>query len=143
MPLSSVKRAGSAAAGAMYCKTMLMASSLTHARPLTTAASSASFYSSRLVPQPPDLIKWVRREGGFVHQSIKIAQLEEGSNGLGLVAAENIPKESDLISLPRHIPLKFEAADAEDGAHSTLVNLARNVPGMLVLTNIWWDLFLR
>ncbi|XP_022882111.1 histone-lysine N-methyltransferase setd3 [Olea europaea var. sylvestris] len=115
----------------MYCKTMLMATSLTHARPLTTAAAaSASFYCSRLVPQPPDLIKWVRREGGFVHQSIKIAQLEEGSNGLGLglVAAENIPKESDLISLPRHIPLKFEAADAEDGAHSTLVNLARNVP---------------
>ncbi|KAL2545867.1 Rubisco methyltransferase family protein [Forsythia ovata] len=116
----------------MSSKTMLIVTSLTHARPLTTAAaaSSASFYPSRMVPQPPDLIKWVKREGGFVHQSIKIAQLEEGSNGLGLglVVSENIPKGSDLIALPRHIPLKFEAADAEDGAHSALVNIARHVP---------------
>ncbi|KAK6122415.1 hypothetical protein DH2020_043857 [Rehmannia glutinosa] len=105
-----------------------MITSLTHSRPLAYAAASASFYPSRLVPQPPDLIKWVRREGGFVHHSIKIAYLEEekpNGLGLGLVASEDIPKGSDLISLPQHIPLRFEA---KDGESSTLIALARQVP---------------
>ncbi|KAK6122274.1 hypothetical protein DH2020_043988 [Rehmannia glutinosa] len=106
-----------------------MITSLTHSRSLAyAAAASASFYPSRLVPQPPDLIKWVRREGGFVHHSIKIAYLEEekpNGLGLGLVASDDIPKGSDLISLPQHIPLKFEA---KDGESSTLIALARQVP---------------
>ncbi|OMP12703.1 hypothetical protein COLO4_02853 [Corchorus olitorius] len=40
--------------------------SLTHFRPLTCAASAAAAsYPARLVPHPPDLVKWVKREGGL------------------------------------------------------------------------------
>ncbi|PIN01661.1 N-methyltransferase [Handroanthus impetiginosus] len=112
----------------MSSRMMLMATSLTHVRPLACAAASASFYSGRLVPYPPDLMKWVRREGGFVHQSIKIAYLEEEEPkglGLGLVASEDIPKGSDLITLPQHFPLRFEA---KDGESSILIDLARRIP---------------
>ncbi|KAF5939704.1 hypothetical protein HYC85_023963 [Camellia sinensis] len=106
-------------------------SSLTHFRPLTCAATPTSSSSSpapRLVPHPPDLINWVRREGGFVHQAVKISQVDP--YGLGLVASEEIPKGSDLIALPDHIPLQFGSLelDGGDAAHSVLVNLARQVP---------------
>ncbi|MCD7446560.1 hypothetical protein HAX54_010752 [Datura stramonium] len=113
----------------MSSKMMLMANSLTHVRPLSCAAASA-LYTSRLVPQPPDLIKWVKTEGGFVHKSVKIAQGD--SFGLGLIASEDIPKGSDIISLPQHIPLKFgsslEAENSVDGSHSALMKLAQHVP---------------
>ncbi|GER29819.1 rubisco methyltransferase family protein [Striga asiatica] len=104
-----------------------MLASLTHSRPLACAAASACLYPTRLVPHPPDLIKWVRREGGFVHHSVKIAYLKDAKPnglglGLGLVASEDIPKGSDLISLPHHIPLRF------DGESSTLIELAQHVP---------------
>ncbi|XP_057750307.1 uncharacterized protein LOC130968847 [Arachis stenosperma] len=95
--------------------------SLTHLRPLTCAASSS--YPARLVPHPPDLIKWVTREGGFVHPAIKIAV--HPSHGLGLLANQQIPKGSDLIVLPDHIPLRFNHQDA---THSLLLQLARHVP---------------
>ncbi|THG14858.1 hypothetical protein TEA_010425 [Camellia sinensis var. sinensis] len=109
-------------------------SSLTHFRPLTCAAiptSSSSLPAPRLVPHPPDLINWVRREGGFVHQAVKISQVD--LYGLGLVASEEIPKGSDLIALPDHIPLQFGSLelDGGDAAHSVLVNLARQVPAPL------------
>ncbi|KAL0296586.1 UNVERIFIED_CONTAM: hypothetical protein Sradi_6710700 [Sesamum radiatum] len=121
----------------MSTKMMLMATSLTQARPLACAAASACLYPARLVSQPPDLIKWVRREGGFVHQSIKIAYLEEEKPnglglGLGLVASEEIPKGSDLIILPQHIPLRF---DAKDGEPSALIDLARHIPGAFSVSN--------
>lgn len=107
---------------------MLMANSLTHVRPLTCVAAACS----RLVPQPPDLIKWVKSEGGFVHKSVQISQGD--SFGFGLVASEDIPKGSDIIALPQHIPLKFGSLEAETsldaGAHSALINLAQHVPGM-------------
>ncbi|VFQ66505.1 unnamed protein product [Cuscuta campestris] len=99
-----------------------MAAALTHLRPLTCAASAA-VYSSRLVPQPPDLIKWVRREGGSVHPSVKIATSER-RNGLGLIASEDIPKGSDLISLPENLPLQFGAVEAD----SPMSKLAQQVP---------------
>ncbi|KAL1327837.1 hypothetical protein HN51_037827 [Arachis hypogaea] len=95
--------------------------SLFHLRPLTCAASSS--YPARLVPHPPDLIKWVTREGGFVHPAIKIAL--HPSHGLGLLANQQIPKGSDLIVLPDHIPLRFNHQDA---THSLLLQLARHVP---------------
>lgn len=104
---------------------MLMANSLTHVRPLTCAA--AAVYPSRLVAQPPDLIKWVKTEGGFVHKSIKVAQGD--TFGLGLVASEDIPKGSDLIALPQHIPLKFDGSTSEsENSHSALIKLAQHVP---------------
>ncbi|TMW96210.1 hypothetical protein EJD97_007728 [Solanum chilense] len=109
----------------MSSKMMLMANSLTHVRPLTCAA--AAVYPSRLVAQPPDLIKWVKTEGGFVHKSIKIAQGD--SFGLGLVASEDIPKGSDLIALPQHIPLKFDGSSSEsENSRSALIKLAQHVP---------------
>ncbi|XP_015068476.1 histone-lysine N-methyltransferase setd3 [Solanum pennellii] len=112
----------------MSSKMMLMANSLTHVRPLTCAATAAAaVYPSRLVAQPPDLIKWVKTEGGFVHKSIKIAQGD--SFGLGLVASEDIPKGSDLIALPQHIPLKFDGSSSEsENSHSALIKLAQHVP---------------
>lgn len=67
-----------------------------------------------------------------MHHSIKIANLvDEQRNGdglgLGLVATEDISKGSDLIVLPQHIPLRFEA---KDGESSALIDLARQIPGM-------------
>ncbi|KAG5135724.1 hypothetical protein AAZX31_08G044900 [Glycine max] len=94
--------------------------SLSQLRPLTCASTSAS----RLVPQPPDLIKWVTREGGFVHRAVKITQLDS-SNGLGLVAKEEIPRGSDLIVLPHHLPLRFTSLQQDP---SLLHHLARQVP---------------
>ncbi|KAK7358238.1 hypothetical protein VNO77_00164 [Canavalia gladiata] len=97
--------------------------SLTQLRPLTCAASASA---SRLVPHPPDLIKWVTREGGFVHRAVKIAQLDS-SNGLGLVAKQEIPSGSDLIVLPHHLPLRFISLDS-DPHDSLMLQLARQVP---------------
>lgn len=115
---------------AMAVSKMVMASSLTHFRLLTCAATdSSASYPTRLVPQPPDMIKWVRRQGGFVHHSLKIAQ--DSTNGLGLLASDEIPKGSDLIALPHHIPLRFSPLESDGGdePHFVLVNLARQVPG--------------
>ncbi|XP_054825106.1 uncharacterized protein LOC129322761 [Prosopis cineraria] len=111
----------------MAASKALMAS-LTHQRPLTCVASVSTSYPTRLVPQPPDLIKWVRKQGGFVHKAVKIAQYD--SNGLGLMASEEIPRGSDLIVLPHHVPLKFGSLESnhEDDLDSVLVNLARHVP---------------
>ncbi|KAL8142076.1 hypothetical protein V2J09_015108 [Rumex salicifolius] len=97
--------------------------SLIHFRRLNCAV--ASMTSPRLVPQPPDLAKWVKREGGFVHPAVKIAQLSP--YGLGLVAADEIPRGSDLIALPPHLPLRFQS-DGGDGSSSVLSNLADKVP---------------
>ncbi|KAH9794553.1 SET domain-containing protein [Citrus sinensis] len=102
----------------------IVLSSLIHIRPITCAAS----YHTRLVPHPPDLVKWIKKEGGFVHQAVKIFPQEDNETyGLGLVASQDIPKGSLLIALPDHIPLKFES-DAGDGADSVLVDLASQVP---------------
>lgn len=51
--------------------------------------------------------------------------------GLGLVASEEIPKGSELVVLPEHIPLGFGSLESEDGdgLGSVLANLARQVPG--------------
>ncbi|XP_020269603.1 fructose-bisphosphate aldolase-lysine N-methyltransferase, chloroplastic isoform X2 [Asparagus officinalis] len=92
------------------------AASLTHRRPLTCSAA-------RLVPQPPDLMRWVRREGGFVHPSLKIA--DHTSHGLGLLSTEPIADGSDLIALPDHLPLRF---DPQDEPESALGRLAARVP---------------
>lgn len=116
----------------MAASKIAMASlSLTHFRPLSSAstASVAPSSSTRLIPRPPDLINWVRREGGFVHQAVKIAQ--HADSGLGLVASDHIPTGSELIVLPHNLPLRFESPEAGDSdeADSVLVNLARQVPG--------------
>ncbi|KAK9091472.1 hypothetical protein Sjap_024649 [Stephania japonica] len=90
--------------------------STTQLRPLSCASASA-----RLVPQPPDLIRWVKREGGFVHPGLKIADCD---CGLGLVSTEQIPKGSDLIGLPSHVPMRIGSV----GVDSDLLGLVRRVP---------------
>ncbi|GAU12915.1 hypothetical protein TSUD_74020 [Trifolium subterraneum] len=82
---------------------MLMSSSLSHVRPLTCASSL-----SRIAPHPHDLIKWVTREGGFVHRAVKIAQFDS-SNGLGLVAKEQIPID-ELWAMKLGLKLLHERA---------------------------------
>ncbi|XP_076953512.1 uncharacterized protein LOC143627617 [Bidens hawaiensis] len=99
---------------------------LTFRRRLTTAAAAVT---PRLVPTPPDIIKWVKKEGGFVHPLIRIADF--GPLGLGLVASEEIPKGSDLIALPEHVPLKFPVIGNDDDGDESLpglLNVARHVP---------------
>ncbi|WJX54361.1 hypothetical protein P8452_40254 [Trifolium repens] len=110
--------------GGSWKTAMIMSSSLSHVRPLTCASSSLS----RIAPHPHDLVKWVTREGGFVHRAVKIAQFDS-SNGLGLVAKEQIPIGTDLIVLPQHIPLHFTSH--HNHSDSLLLQLSSNVPDEL------------
>lgn len=60
---------------------------------------------------------------------------QDGTNGLGLVATQEIPKGSQLIALADHLPLRFvplqsSSGDGVDEVHSLLANLAQQVPGM-------------
>ncbi|KAL6189897.1 hypothetical protein ACLB2K_036298 [Fragaria x ananassa] len=116
----------------MAASKMVMAS-VTAIRPFScaAAASASASYPGRLAPHPPDLIKWVRREGGFVHEAVKIAQ--DASFGLGLVATDEIPKGSELVVLPEHVPLRFGSLESDGGdvADAVLANLARQVPDEL------------
>ncbi|KAL2904598.1 Histone-lysine N-methyltransferase setd3 [Bienertia sinuspersici] len=97
-------------------------SSISHTlcRSLTCSASS------RIVPHPPDLLNWVRKEGGFVHHSLKIAHIP--SYGLGLLASHEIPQGSDLIVLPPHIPLKFDVFNHGSSYSPILTDLALHIP---------------
>ncbi|EPS70598.1 hypothetical protein M569_04159, partial [Genlisea aurea] len=103
---------------------MRMPSLLNHSRPL------ACLSTARLVPSPPDLVKWIRREGGFLHDSVRVSPLEDEKQvvglGLGLVALDDIAKGTELIALPPHIPLRFECGARDDD--SLLVDLARHIP---------------
>ncbi|KAK5776722.1 uncharacterized protein LOC108480008 [Gossypium arboreum] len=103
----------------------LLIPTLSHFRPLTCAAAVSATNPARLVPHPPDLLKWIKREGGFVHEAVTITQ--DTTYGLGLVASGGIPKGSDLIVLPEHVPLKFQS-DKDDEADSVLLPLSNRVP---------------
>lgn len=113
----------------LYFLTQSTKPSLTpHFRHLSCTASATS---QRLEPNPPDLITWVKKQGGFVHPSVRIAQ--NGQFGLGLVASDDIASGSCLIGLPDHVPLRFGVGDGGDGDNgdSVLVNVARKVPGIV------------
>ncbi|KAK1387056.1 histone-lysine N-methyltransferase setd3 [Heracleum sosnowskyi] len=123
--------------GSTPTKTLFMATqfltkstkpSLTHFRQLSCTASTTSSYPQRLEPNPPDLINWVKKQGGFVHPSVRISV--NGQFGLGLVASDDIASGSYLIGLPDHVPLRFGLSDGDCGADgdSVLVNVARKVP---------------
>ncbi|MBA0834599.1 hypothetical protein Goarm_006937 [Gossypium armourianum] len=103
----------------------LLIPTLSHFRPLTCAAAVSASNPARLVPHPPDLLKWIKREGGFVHEAVTITQ--DTTYGLGLVASGGIPKGSDLIVLPEHVPLKFQS-DKDDEADSVSLPLCNRVP---------------
>ncbi|KAM0952759.1 putative [histone H3]-lysine(4) N-trimethyltransferase chromatin remodeling SET family [Dioscorea sansibarensis] len=102
----------------MLTATAGMAASLAGHRTITCSAA-------RIAPQPPDLIRWVRREGGFVNPKLKISDM--GAHGLCVVASEDIPEGSDLIALPSHLPLRFKKSPESDG-DSTLFELALRIP---------------
>ncbi|KAL4196849.1 hypothetical protein AMTRI_Chr04g248310 [Amborella trichopoda] len=89
------------------------------------AAVSASM-SKRLVPNPPDLVSWVVREGGFVHKGLRIADGE--ASGLCLMASSDIEAGSDLISLPKHIPLSFPSSGSGQKWDASLFRIAQKVP---------------
>lgn len=65
-----------------------------------------------------------------MHEAVTITQ--DTTYGLGLVASGGIPKGSDLIVLPEHIPLKFQS-EKDDEADSVLLPLSNRVPGMCSL----------
>jgi len=103
---------------------MAIASLAAQIRPFTCLAASLP---SRLAPHPPDLIRWIKREGGFVHHAVKLSQ--ETQFGIGLISTEQISPGTDLISLPPHVPLRFESDDSSSSSSSLLSALARRVPG--------------
>ncbi|PKA61438.1 [Fructose-bisphosphate aldolase]-lysine N-methyltransferase, chloroplastic [Apostasia shenzhenica] len=94
------------------------AASMTRRRPMNCLASAP-----RLVSHPPDLIRWVRRQGGFVHPKLRIAN--HGSNGLGVSSDGEISAGTDLISLPGHIPLRLPGYDERC---TVLFQLSQQVP---------------
>ena len=85
----------------------------------------ASQRPPRLSHHPPDLVRWIEREGGFVHHAVKLSQ--DTPFGFGLISTEQIPQGTDLITLPPHVPLRFESDDAPPSP--LLAALARRVPG--------------
>lgn len=60
-----------------------------------------------------------------MHEAVTITQ--DTTYGLGLVASGGIPKGSDLIVLPEHVPLKFQS-DKDDEADSVSLPLSNRVP---------------
>ncbi|XP_038977085.1 actin-histidine N-methyltransferase-like [Phoenix dactylifera] len=104
-------------------------SSLTHRRQLTSSAPPVTA-AARIVPHPPDLVRWVRREGGLLHPKLKIA--DHPYHGLGVVATDDIPQRSELVVLPSHLPLRLRRDPEPDGGgegpDSVLSQLARRVP---------------
>ncbi|KAF3331542.1 histone-lysine N-methyltransferase setd3 [Carex littledalei] len=95
--------------------------SRTHRRSLTCSAH-------RLVAHPPDLVRWVRREGGSVHPNLTIG--DHSDFGLGVVSTDGIPAGSELINLPSHLPLRWNhpVGRTSDGAYAVLTKLAEQVP---------------
>lgn len=110
----------------------LLSSSLTHSsgngsRSRSLSCSAASAAAPRLAPQPPDLVRWVQREGGFVHPALRVANHPE--HGLGVSAAASdgdIPLGDVLIALPGRLPLRLRRPTG--AADDVLVRLAQQVP---------------
>ncbi|KFK44512.1 hypothetical protein AALP_AA1G266300 [Arabis alpina] len=104
----------------MATSKMAMASLSSHIRPFSCLAAS------RLAPHPPDLIRWIKREGGFVHHSVKLSH--HTPLGLTLISTDLIPHGTNLISLPPHLPLRFQSHNDTSSSSSLLSALARRVP---------------
>ncbi|KAL9229301.1 hypothetical protein vseg_004784 [Gypsophila vaccaria] len=99
--------------------------SLTRTR-TRTRTRAISCNQPRVVPRPPDLLKWVRREGGFVHDAVHLAPVSP--HGFGLVASGRIPRGSDLIGLPPHLPLSIHGSLDCLPRNAVLDTLIRQVP---------------
>jgi hypothetical protein len=93
-------------------------------RSLSCSAAAAP----RLAPQPPDLIRWVQREGGFVHPALRVTDHPEHGLGVSAAAADgDIPPGDVLITLPGRLPLRLRRPTG--AADDLLVQLAQQVPG--------------
>nr|ADE77120.1 unknown [Picea sitchensis] len=77
-------------------------------------------YSPRLSPNAPDLVQWIRDEGGFVHEGLKLEN--ESFTGLGLVSSTPISAGTEIISLPRHIPLSLPLVGAPSDQTDSLLS---------------------
>lgn len=107
----------------------LLSSSLTRSssrRSLSCCAAPAP--APRLAQQPPDLVRWVQREGGFVHPVLRVANHPEHGLGVSAAAADGaIPLGDVLIALPGRLPLRLHRPTG--AADDVLVQLAQQVPG--------------
>ncbi|CAH8356846.1 unnamed protein product [Eruca vesicaria subsp. sativa] len=108
----------------MATSKLAITSLASHIRPFTCLAASQP---SRLAPHPPDLVRWIKREGGFVHHAVNLSQ--DTPFGIGLISTEQIPQGTDLISLPPHVPLRFESDETTPSP--LLAALSRRVPDEL------------
>uniref|UniRef100_A0ACD5Z548 Uncharacterized protein n=1 Tax=Avena sativa TaxID=4498 RepID=A0ACD5Z548_AVESA len=104
----------------------LLSSSLARSRrSLSCAAASAT--APRIAQQPPDLFRWVQREGGFVHPALRVADHPEYGLGVSATVADGvIPPGAVLIDLPGRIPLRLRRP--VDAADAVLMQLADQVP---------------
>lgn len=106
----------------------LLSSSLTRSTRRSLACSAASTAAPRLAPQPPDLVRWVQREGGFVHPALRVSDHPEHGLGVSAAAADgDIPPGEVLITLPGRLPLRLRRPTG--AADDLLVQLAQQVPG--------------
>lgn len=96
-------------------------------RPQHNSLIFRASYSTRLSPNAPDLLNWIRHEWGFVHPGLKLEN--EGSSGIGLVTSMPISAGEEIISLSRHIPLALPPLHAgPDHPDAVLIDLARRLP---------------
>ncbi|CAN6253380.1 unnamed protein product [Urochloa humidicola] len=91
------------------------------------SCSAAAAVVPRLAPQPPDLVRWVQREGGFVHPSLRVTDHPEHGLGVAAAAADgDIPRGDVLIALPGRLPLRLRRPTGD--ADEVLVQLAQQAP---------------
>ncbi|XP_052142793.1 uncharacterized protein LOC127762347 isoform X2 [Oryza glaberrima] len=105
----------------------LLSSSLARSRRSLSCSAAAASAAPRIAPQPPDLLRWVQREGGFVHPALRVVDHPEHGLGVSAAAAEgDIPPGDVLIALPGRLPLRLRRPAG--AADAVLVQLAEQVP---------------
>ncbi|EEE57758.1 hypothetical protein OsJ_08284 [Oryza sativa Japonica Group] len=105
----------------------LLSSSLARSRRSLSCSAAAASAAPRIAPQPPDLLRWVQREGGFVHPALRVVDHPEHGLGVSAAAAEgDIPPGDVLIALPGRLPLRLRRPAG--AADAVLVQLADQVP---------------
>uniref|UniRef100_A0A0E0NKL9 SET domain-containing protein n=1 Tax=Oryza rufipogon TaxID=4529 RepID=A0A0E0NKL9_ORYRU len=104
----------------------LLSSSLARSRRSLSCSAAAASAAPRIAPQPPDLLRWVQREGGFVHPALRVVDHPEHGLGVSAAAAEgDIPPGDVLIALPGRLPLRLRRPAG--AADAVLVQLADQV----------------
>ncbi|GJN22188.1 hypothetical protein PR202_gb09734 [Eleusine coracana subsp. coracana] len=105
----------------------LLSSSLARTqRKLSCSAATAD--APRIAPHPPDLVRWVQREGGFIHPALCVANHQEYGLGVSTGAIEgDIPPGELLIALPGRLPLRLRRPTS--AADDVLLQLAKQVRG--------------